>query len=339
MKKLLALLLAAAMVVSLAACGGSSAPEGEAEQTEEEGGAEEAAADYSETSVAIVLAGSISDNGWNAAGYNAAKSIADKYGCDFAYTENAATSDVEEYLRGYADQGFKMIIAHGSQYIDFVHNVAPDYPESDFIISYADEDCSQSPNVAGVGNVDGGFLTGYIAATFSENGKVAFLGGEENPSISAIVNRFEAGAKYANPDVEVYTGYIGTLQDADKAKEVAKNVIADGYDVISASANAAGLGVIQAAAEAGILDIGFNSDQYDNAPETVVVSVLRNFSLMFENVFVEIAEGTFEPGIYKYGIGTGNIISDWHGWDEKYPEQCKAVEEFVAGCGDGSITY
>lgn len=336
MKKLLAVLLALAMVLSLAACGSKSEDKADGGS---DAGTESTETNYADYSIAVVLAGSISDNGWNAAGYNACKAIADKYGCQLAYTENAATSDVEEYLRGYADQGFKMIVAHGSQYIDYVHNVAPSYPDSKFIISYADEDCSQSPNVACVGNVDGGFLTGYIAGTFTTANKVAFLGGEENPSISAIVDRFEAGAKYANPDCEVITGYIGTLTDADKAKEVAKNVIGQGVDVISASANAAGLGVIQAAQEAGILDIGFNSDQYDNAPDTVVVSVLRNFSLMFENVFLEIADGTFEATVYKYGIGTGNIISDWHGWDEKYPDQCKAVEEFVAGCADGSIVY
>lgn len=59
--------------------------------------------DYTEVSIAVILAGSISDNGWNAADYNAFKEIADKYGCMFAYTENASESEVEEFVAGCGD--------------------------------------------------------------------------------------------------------------------------------------------------------------------------------------------------------------------------------------------
>ena len=367
MKKFLAVLLALAMVLSLAACGSTSTDEAEdtaAETTEEaaetEDNAEEAAepaaddagaeaeteapadADFDSVTIAIILAGSINDNGWNAAGYNAMKNICEKYGiAEPAYAENVATSDVEEYLRGYATQGYKFVVVHGSQFIDYVHNVAPEFPDTIFAISYADEDVSMEPNVVGVGNIDGGFLCGFVAATISETGRVGFLGGEENPSITPLVERFPDGAKYANPDVEVVTGYIGTLTDQDKGKEVAANLIKENdLDVISVSANAAGLGAIEAASEAGIMYIGFNSDQYEAAPDTVVVSVVRDFTTMYDDVVVSIADGTFKPVMHQYGIGTGSKITDWHGWEEKIaPEKVQAIEDFVAGCADGSITY
>ena len=368
MKKILALLLTMGLAISLVACGSSSSgaaeePAADAEETaeaeedteeaaeaEEPAGEEEAEteaepagdADFDSVSIAIILSGSINDNGWNSAGYNAMKNITEKYGmAEPAYAENVATSDVEEYLRGYATQGYKFIVVHGSQYIDYVHNVAPEFPDSIFAISYADSDASMEPNVCCVGNIDSGFLDGYVAATLSKNGRVGFLGGEENPSITPLVDRFPDGAKFANPDVFVVTGYIGTLTDQDKAKEVAANMIAENdLDVISASANAAGLGVIEAAAEAGIMDVGFNSDQYEAAPDTVVVSVVRDFTAMYDNVIVSVADGTFKPQMYQFGIGTGTKITDWHGWDEKLDaEQVSAIEEFVAGCADGSIEY
>ena len=337
MKKFLAMLLALVMVLSLVACGGSSDDTAADDST---GTTDDTAAevDYAGTSLAVILAGSINDNGWNAAAYGAMTYIADKYGCETAYAENVATSDVEEFLRGYATQGFDMIIVHGSQYIDYVHNVAPEFTDSKFVISYGDDDRSLDPNVACVGNIDSGFLAGVVAANITTSNKVAFLGGEENPSITPIVERFADGVAYVNPDIEVTTGYIGSLTDADKAKEVAANVISSGVDVIGASANAAGLGVIQAAKEAGIYSIGFNSDQYEQAPDNVVVSVLRDFNKMFEEVFVEVAEGTFEATLYQYGVGTGAILSDWHGWNEKLPaEAVENIESFLAGCADGSI--
>ncbi len=347
MKKFLAMLLALMMVLSLVACGGgddagsdAGTDAGADAGTDAEGGSgdEGGEVDYAATSLAVILAGSINDNGWNAAAYGAMTAIQEKYGCETAYAENVAPSDVEEFLRGYATQGFKMIIVHGSQYIDYVHNVAPEFPDSKFVITFGDEDRSLDPNVACVGPIESGFLTGVIAANITETGKVAFLGGEENPSITPIVDRFEDGVAFVNPDIEVVTGYIGSLTDADKAKEVAANVISSGVDVIGASANAAGLGVIQAAKEAGIYSIGFNSDQYEQAPDNVVVSVLRDFNTMFENVFVKVADGSFEPTLYQYSVGTGTVLSDWHGWDAKLPaEAVEAIESFVAGCADGSI--
>ena len=85
MKKVLALVLALAMVFSLAACGGGSDDKNADSSASGSSGSSDST-DYSETSIAIVLAGSINDNGWNAAGYNAAKAIADEYGCQFAYS-------------------------------------------------------------------------------------------------------------------------------------------------------------------------------------------------------------------------------------------------------------
>lgn len=152
------------------------------------------------------------------------------------------------------------------------------------------------------------------------------------------MDAFEPGAKYINPDIEVATAYIGTLTDADRAKEVALGYTKQGYDVLCASANNAGLGVIQAADEAGVYAIGYNADQYSQAPDAVVVSVLRNFEGMFENVFKEIAAGTFEAKIYSYGLkDNGTILSDWHGWDEKIPEAKAAMDQLFADLEAGKL--
>ena len=243
-----------------------------------------------------------------------------------AYHQPKATPEM-----GYAQDGYDMIVAHGSQFVDAVHNVAPDFPDTAFVISYAGEEVPQEPNVAGVAPINSGALAGAVAAAVSETGKVVMLGGEDTPSIAELVDMFEPGAKAVDPDITVETAYIGTLTDADRAKEVALGYANQGFDVICASANNAGLGVLQAAEEAGIYAIGYNADQYDQAPDAVVVSVLRDFDTMFENTFLEIADGTFQAQVYSYDIGDGGVIlSDWHGWDEKLPkEKVDAINEFI----------
>ena len=345
-KRLLALLLALGMSATLFGCGGGSASESKAPAASAPAASAPAATDngsgevdYSGMKIAVLLAGPANDNGWNATDYNALTNICAKYGLeDLAYSESVAASDMEEFLRGYAQDGYNMIIAHGSQFVDAVHKVAPDFPDSKFVVSFAGDGTQQEPNVAGVGPVNSGFLAGAVAAASSKTGKVVMLGGEDTPSIAELVDAFEPGAKYINPDIEVATAYIGTLTDADRAKEVALGYTKQGYDVLCASANNAGLGVIQAADEAGVYAIGYNADQYSQAPDAVVVSVLRNFEGMFENVFKEIAAGTFEAKIYSYGLkDNGTVLSDWHGWDEKIPEAKAAMDQLFADLEAGKL--
>lgn len=347
-KKFITLLLALAMSVSLFGCGGggqgsqpSAAPSTGADNpgtgTDNPGGGE--GVDYSGMKIAVLLAGPANDNGWNATAYNALTNICNKYGLEpLAYSESVAASDMEEFLRGYAQDGYDMIVGHGSQFVDAIHAVAPSFPESKFVVSFAGAGTEQSPNVAGVGPVNSGFLAGAVAASASKSGKIVMLGGEDTPSIAELVDMFEPGAKYINPDITVETAYIGTLTDADRAKEVALGYTNQGFDVLCASANNAGLGVLQAADEAGVYAIGYNADQYDQAPDAVIVSVVRNFEGMFDNIFQEIAAGTFEPKIYSYGLkDNGTILSDWHGWDEKLPEAKTAMDQLFADLESGKL--
>ena len=357
-KKWLALVLALSLSLGLTACGGGSGG-GSATPTPAAGGDSSPApaaspatggesagggesADYSDLKIAVLLAGPANDNGWNATAFNALTAVHDKYGLkeDLGVSESVAASDMEEFLRGYAQDGYDMIVAHGSQFVDAVHKVAPDYPDSKFVISFAGAGTEQAPNVAGVGPVNSGVLAGAVAAAASSANKIVMLGGENTPSITELVDMFEPGAKAVKPDIQVETAYIGTLTDADKAKEVALGYANQGFDVICATANNAGLGVIQAADEAGIYAIGYNADQYDQAPDAVIVSILRNFEGMFDNVFQEIAGGTFEAKIYAYGLKDGGtILSDWHGWDEKLPEVKAAVDQFLADVESGKLDY
>ena len=335
-KKWLALALATAMVLpfGLSGCGGGGGGETGGSDSGPGG-----TSDHSDLTVAVLLAGPANDNGWNATAYNALTNLCNKYGLeDLAYSESVAASDMEEFLRGYAQDGYDMIVAHGSQFVDAVHAVAPDFPDSKFVVSFAGEDTPQEPNVAGVGPVNSGFLAGAVAAAASESGKIVMLGGEDTPSIAELVDMFEPGAKYIDPDITVETAYIGTTTDADKAKEVALGYANQGFDVLCASANNAGLGVIQAAEEAGVYAIGYNADQYDQAPDAVIVSVLRDFETMFDNIFQEIAGGTFEPKVYAYGLKDGGTkFSDWHGWDEKLPETKKAMDDLFAALESGEL--
>ena len=187
------------------------------------------------------------------------------------------------------------------------------------------------PNLAYVGPVDMGVVIGGIMGILTNNNKVVFLGGQDIPAITDIVSGIKPGVGLTNPNCEVVTDYLGTLTDADLAKEKALSYIDNGFDVVSASANSAQLGCLHAAEERGVYALGFNGDQYGIAPDAVVLSVMRNYPAIYTDVFESILNGTWRNGMVVYGLAdAGTLVSDWHGWDQKLPaEKVEAINAFV----------
>jgi basic membrane protein A len=162
MKKYLAILLAALMVFGAVALVGC-APKDEPEVSKpDESKAPEASGDYKkdpkDMKVVALLSGVITDNGWNQICYESVKNIADKYGIEAEYNENIAVSDMAEYIRTYAEEKYDMIIVHGSQFKASAEDLAREYPDSHFCLSYGfrvDESTADQvqeiPNLAYVG--------------------------------------------------------------------------------------------------------------------------------------------------------------------------------------------
>jgi basic membrane lipoprotein Med (substrate-binding protein (PBP1-ABC) superfamily) len=118
---------------------------------------------------------------------------------------------------------------------------------------------------------------------------------------------FEAGARSVNPGVRVLTAYIGNWDDASAGKEQALAQIGRGADVIFQNADAAGLGVFQAARERDVLVFGSNSDQNAVAPEVTVGSVVIDLPHAFVTVAREVKDGTFRPGVIYLG-GKSDVV-------------------------------
>ena len=349
MKKILVWLLVMAMVFALVGCGKSAEPATEAPTTEAPAGAAPAPAsgkDPKDMKIVALLPGTITDNGWNFICYDALKSICNEYmdGKEPEYIENIAVSDMAGYIRQYGEDGYDMVIIHGAQFEAAAVENAPLYPNTKFCLSYGfkidgstDQNIKAIDNLAYVGPVGMGVAIGGIMGILTETNKVVFLGGMDTPAISDITSGIVPGVKLTNPDATATTEYLGTLTDQDKAREAAKAYIDQGYDVVCASANSAQLGCLWAAEDAGVYAIGFNSDQYNIAPNAVVLSVMRNYTMIYKDVFDKLVAGEWNSGKVAYELNQGGtLVSDWHGWDEKLPkEKVDAINEFITKLFNG----
>jgi basic membrane protein A and related proteins len=270
--------------------------------------------------VAMILPGPISDNDWNAGGYNGLQAAAANLGIEVAHSENVTDADAERVLRDYASRGYGLIFAHSFSYGDAVLAVAADFPDTIFMAGTAQ---NLAPNVGTYDNPDyqGAYLTGMLAAGASKSGVIGWVGGNPAPNMLANFHAWEAGAKEVNPDVKVLITFIGSWFDPPKAKEAAMAQVEQGADVLSAQ----GVGVIDAAVEKQVLVIGALSDQNHLGPDAVLTSVLWDLGPLVTDVAKAVMDGTWESKGWSYGITQGSIkLADFHGLDGNVRPEVKA---------------
>ncbi len=94
------------------------------------------------------------------------------------------------------------------------------------------------------------------------------------------------------------TGTTGAAwNDPVRGNELAKSQIDRGADVIYHAAGGTGIGVLQAAADAGVLGIGVDSNQNYLHPGQILTSMLKRVDLAAYDTMMDVNKGAFTPGI------------------------------------------
>ncbi|MDQ0468181.1 BMP family protein [Labrys wisconsinensis] len=249
--------------------------------------------------VALVLPGSIADGGWNQGAYEGLKALEAK-GFKTAFTENVAQAAIPQVVRGYADDGYDLIVGHGFQFGSLFAEIAPDYPSQKFFATTTAPGGTKVPDNALY--LDSRFAqvayaAGALAALMSVKKGVGVVGGGDNPTQQAMVKAFKAGAVATVPGLQAAGIITGDYNDAAKGREAADTLIGNGADVIWHIADLTGIGAIQgAAAKTGVKIIGSNADQMALAPEAIGTSFAANNAGIVEAVAGMVADGSFKGG-------------------------------------------
>lgn len=252
--------------------------------------------------VALLTPGPVSDKSWNAGAYAGLLRIRDSLGARISHVQTRTPAEFDENFRQYGTQGYSLVFGHGFEYQDAAVRVAPDYPKTVYAIVSA---TTVRPNVASIqfSFAEPSYLAGMLAGAMSRSGVVGTIGGTELPPVKESFAAFGAGARAANPHVRVLSSYIGNWDDVSAGKEQALAQIAQGADVIFQNADAAGLGVFQAARENGrVYVIGSNSDQNAIAPTVTLASVVIDLPHAYLLVAREVARGGFTGKRFDLGM-------------------------------------
>jgi basic membrane protein A len=188
--------------------------------------------------------------------------------------------------------------------------VADEFPDTKFGII---DDVVAKPNVQSVvfREQESSFLVGLLAAKTSKTGKVGFVGGMDIPLISKFECGYAQGVKYGASSDEVFANMTGTTpaawNDPVKGGELAKSQIDRGADIVYAAAGATGQGVLKAAADAGKLAIGVDSNQDYMFPGKVLTSALKRVDVATYKSFMDAKNGAWTAGVQALGLKEGGV--------------------------------
>ena len=245
------------------------------------------------------------DKSFNEAAYRGVEQWKKDTGGKYLEFEISNETQRVQAIRRMAERGASPIISVGFAQASALNQVAKDFPKTRFVI--IDEKVNQ-PNVQSVlfKEQEGSFLVGALAALTSKTGKVGFVGGMDIPLIRKFECGYEQGAKAANPKAEVFKNMTGTTasawNDPTRGGELAKAQFAKGVDVVFAAAGGTGVGVYQAAKDAGKLAIGVDSNQNHLQPGTMLSSMVKRVDVAVYNVLKE-----WKPGINVLGLKEGGV--------------------------------
>ena len=293
MKKLISLLLALVMVlaIGLTACGESTDPEGALK-------------------VAVVLAGATGDRSFYDSANEGLQALIAAGGVQGTLIECANDASMFTTNLISAAESNDVVVAVGWEFWDVLTEAVPQMPDTKFI--FVDNDLDNvGDNLLSItyAQNEGSFLVGYIAGKLTTTGKIGVVGGENSETINDFIVGYEAGAEYANPDVQVQRRYADTYEVPARGKELALALYDGGCDIVFQVASRTGEGVFEAAAERGLYAIGVDSDQKYINPDVILCSMVKEVGLSIEQaVSALLADGTWDGGkIRVAGLGTGLV--------------------------------
>ena len=313
MKNILKFALVAFLAIALVGCG-SNTP------SEEDPGT---AAGECEFTVGLVTdTGGIDDRSFNQSAWEGLQKWAEEAGAEdcISYLQSSAETDYEPNLRQFGDDGTDLIVAVGYLFDESIKTIAPDYPESHFLVI---DTTSDLDNVASAvfASEQGSFLVGVAAALKAQemgSDTVGFIGGMESDLIMAFQAGYEQGVEAVDPNMTIYVDYANSFEDVAIGQSLAQKQYDAGASVIYHAAGNVGNGVINEAQErvgAGeeVWVIGVDRDQYEDGmleggeSSVILTSMIKRVDTATYTVAKAASEGNFTAEIHTYNMAEDGV--------------------------------
>ncbi len=256
---------------------------------------------------------------------------------EVAVTEGTfIVEDAAVALRAYADEGYDLVIAHGSQYGSSLQEIAPDFPDTAFAWGTAADTFGLS-NVSAytAASDEGGYVMGVMAAGMAGDGTIGVVGPIEVGDAKLFVDGFIAGAASAGGSATAV--YIDSFSDTALAAEAATSFVANGATVLTGTAQMT-VGAIGVADGAGVPWFGTQSNQTQVAPDVVVASQVYKWEVVLRNLISSINGGTLGGSTYEITLANEGLVIEYNDAYDLSDDVKSAGDDAANSIADGSMS-
>ena len=328
--------------------------------------------------------GGLGDKNFNDLAFKGLETDAKAAGYTTRYAEAQGATDYAANIQRLIVQGCESIITVGFLQSQATAEAAAANPNiafsqvdtawnlcgPDFTCGNAD-DTPHPPNFTGLDyKVDeAAMLAGYLAAAWTDTGKIGTYGGLAFPGVTRFMDGLWAGVQYYNQqkgtDVEVI-GWDGSLEnpadsgtfvggsggndtwnDPAKGEVFASTFLGEDVDIVHPVAGATGNGTIKGMFEAGKWAIGVDTDQWISLEaQPYHAAILTSAQKAIDVSVLDVIEKNYagDLGGEDY-VGTianqGVLLAPFHDFEDEIAaiEGLQAeLDALEAALGDGSIT-
>jgi basic membrane protein A and related proteins len=326
------LAIVAALALGLAACG----------DDDDDGGGGGGGGDSSDKPAikagVVTDIGGLNDRSFNFLANKGLEDAESQLGVQGRVLLSDSNADYVPNLTTLGQQQYELIASIGFRMGDATNTVAGKFPKASFVIvDFSATALKDKPqNVQGLlfKEQEAGYLVGYLAGLWAKDNNakaISSVGGEKIPPVDHYIAGYQAGAKAANPGIQVLNGYSQDFVDQAKCKEIALDQIAQGSKVVFQVAGQCGLGALDAAKEKSVQGIGVDADQA-YLGEHVLTSALKKVDVAVFDAIKRAQDGKFKGGndviatVKTGGVGIGKISPA----GQKYADQIKEVQDKIA---------
>ena len=296
-------------------------------------------ADGEAVQIALVAPSAINDLAFTQSMYDSLERVAETRDISIDVSDGLfVVEDAGAAIRGYAEDGYDLVIAHGTQFGGPLGEIAPDFPDVSFMWGTSD-DTQGLDNVYAytVRSDEGGYVNGMIAAQVTESGTIGVVGPIDAGDAALYVDGFEAGAAAQAPDVTVNVNWIESFSDVALAAEAATSHVTNGADVLTGTAQMV-VGATGVAQQEGVPWFGTQSNQTALGEDIVVASQVYHWEVILEPILDQIAAGTLGGEVFTITLANGGLVMEFNDAFGLDADVQAAAEEAIAGLTSGDLT-
>jgi basic membrane protein A and related proteins len=333
----------------------SAAPASAAPESTAPSAAPSAAVDY--TACVAFDTGGLGDKGFNDLAKKGLEDAA-ALGYKTYFSEAQGATDYASNIQRLIDQGCQTIVTVGFNQTQATSDATLANPDISFAQVDATWDTSGADKAFGTADdteIPANFtgldfqideaatLAGYLAAGFSESGKIGTYGGQQFPGVTRFMDGYYAGIKIHNEkkgttaellgwDAATQTGtFVGgdnPWGDVAKGEQLAQTFLDQGVDIVGPVAGATGNGSIKAMLAADKYAIGVDTDQAISLSEYAGAIITSAQKVIDVAVLETIKKNSGGDTGGENFLGTlandGVTISPYHDFESKIPADLQA---------------